>query len=96
MPSDFDTEVHFTLEKGKRDSDRMVQDCLDGLTLLLHDQYVQVQGKGYRVAIVASKNGRIMFDIRDLPGFDHIEFCIEKTGWGRMTTTEIEDSERRG
>jgi hypothetical protein len=77
-----EARIHFQMESGQRQSDRLVQDCLDGLTMLLHKQYVQVNGKGYPVKVVAA-DGRIMFDIRGLPGFDHIEFIIEKTGWGR-------------
>jgi hypothetical protein len=79
---DLETQAMFGIRKGQRESDRLVQDCLDGLTLLLHDKYVQINGKGYPVKVIAGE-GRIMFDIRNLPSFDHVEFTLEKTGWGR-------------
>lgn len=81
MSDDTNLQVHFTVEKGRRDSDRIVQDCLDGLVPLLHHKFVQVDGKLYQMVVVAQE-GKIMFDIRDLPGFDHVEFVIKKTGWG--------------
>lgn len=84
MISDFDTQAHFAMEKGKRDSDRIVEDCFAGLISLLHDQWVQVDGKLYQIKVVSKPNSeKIMFDIRNLPGFDHIEFVTKKTGWGR-------------
>lgn len=71
------------IEKGRRDSERLMQDCFDGLSLLLHDQHVQVNGKGYPIKVI-NHNGKLMFDIRDLLGFDHVEFTVEQTGWGRL------------
>lgn len=83
-----DARAHFEMSSGQRQSDLLVQDCLDGLTALLHGQYLQVQGKLYRVKILSTQENKILFDIKDLPGFDHIEFCITKTGWGRGVCQE--------
>lgn len=76
-------QAYFALEKGKRDSDRLVEDCLAGLALLLNDTFVQVNGRMYPIKVIG-REGRIMLDIKNLPGFDHIEFTIEKTGWGTV------------
>jgi hypothetical protein len=84
--NDFETQAHFAMEKGKRDSDRLVQDCLDGLARLLHEQLVGVDDKLYRMKVIGKNGGKIMLDINGLPGFDHIEFTVEKTGWGRDLT----------
>lgn len=82
---DFETQAHFAMQKFRRDSDRMVEDCFVGLIALLHKAWVQIDGKQYQVEVISKPDSqKIMFDVRDLPGFDHIEFCIEKTGWGRM------------
>lgn len=84
MDKETEAQVHFQMESGKRQSDRMVEDCFVGLVSLLHDQYVQVDGKPYQMKVVSKPDSdKILFDIRDLPGFDHIEFVIKKTGWGR-------------
>lgn len=81
---DFETQAHFGMEKGRRDSDRLMEDCFVGLISLLHDQFVQVDGKQYQMKVISKPDSdKIMFDIRDLPGFDHVEFVIKKTGWGR-------------
>jgi len=83
MSIEDEAKVHFQLSTGKRQSDLLIQDCFDGLTALLQGQYVQVKGKSYRIKILSMKNEKILFDIEYLPGFDHVEFCITKTGWGR-------------
>lgn len=82
MDKETETQIHFQMESGKNQSDRLVHECLIGLAGLLHNQYVQVDGKQYKIEVI-KQVGSVMFDIKDLPGFDHIEFNIEKTGWGR-------------
>lgn len=74
-------QADFALRKGKRDSDRLVDDCLVGLAALLQGTFVQVDGKEYPIKVIGQER-RLMFDIEGLPGFDHVEFTIEKTGWG--------------
>lgn len=82
MDKETGAQIHFQMESGKNQSDRMVQDCLDGLAAHLDSSYVTV-GDNIGVMKIVNKEGRIMLDIKGLPGFDHIEFTIEKTGWGR-------------
>ncbi len=85
-----DAQTHFQMESGKRHSDRMVEDCFVGIALLLTGRHVQVDGKAYPIKLLKAE-GKLMFDIMGLPGFDHVEFCIEKTGWGReVTDVEVE------
>lgn len=82
MDKETEAQVHFQMESGKRQSDRLVGECFVSLSGLLHGTYVQIDGKQYKIKVLTHK-GKLMFDIMDLPGFDHVEFCIEKTGWGR-------------
>jgi hypothetical protein len=76
-------QIHFAMQKGKRDSDRLVEECYIGLAGLLHGTYVQIDGNGYLIKVLAHE-GKVMFDIKNLPGFDHVEFVITKTGWGKQ------------
>lgn len=79
---DTEATLHFQADSGERQSDRLVADCLVGISGLLHGHYVQVDGKQYKIKVLTHEE-KVMFDIQGLPGFDHIEFVVEKTGWGR-------------
>lgn len=82
--TDKETEatLHFHTESGRNQSNRLMQECFVGLSGLLHGTYMQIDGKQYKIKVLTHE-GKLMFDIMDLPGFDHVEFVIEKTGWGR-------------
>lgn len=84
MASDFEIQSHFALEKGRRDSDRMVEECFSKIGQLLTGQNVEVAGRKGRLVVFGGKIGEhLMFDIRFETGSpDHIEFTIRKTGWG--------------
>lgn len=82
MDKETETQLHFLTSSGERQSDRLVADCLVGLASFLHGHYVQVDGKRYKMKVL-THDEKVMFDIEGLPGFDHIEFVITKTGWGR-------------
>lgn len=86
-----DAQIHFQMESGKRQSDRMVEDCFAGIALLLTGRHVQVDGKAYPIKLLKTDD-KLMFDIVGLPGFDHVEFCVEKTGWGREVTVSDNQS----
>jgi len=82
-----EARIHFELESGKNQSDRMVYAVLGALAKHL-DNHIIVDGNMYDIRVLGApteRNGEIslMFDVKDLPGFDHIEFTIKKTGWGR-------------
>lgn len=81
MDKELETQAHFLIESGNRKSERLVEDCFTGLCRLLHKQWVQVDGKMHQIKVIGSGT-RITFDIMDLPGFDHVEFTVTKTGWG--------------
>lgn len=84
MPSDFEAQAHFAMEKGKRDSDRMAEECFSKIASLLTGQNVTIAGRKGRLVGIGGKTGEyLMFDIRFETGSpDHIEFTIRKTGWG--------------
>lgn len=88
MMDDFETQTHFAAEKGKRDTDRLVTECLTALAALLDGKTVTIGGKECSVVTLKSHlKGKpyLMFDIRgDISGYDHIEFTAKKTGWGGM------------
>lgn len=82
MDKETEATLHFHTASGEQQSNRLVADCLVGLIALLHDKYVQVDGKQYKMKVL-SHDEKVIFDIQKLPGFEHIEFVIKKTGWGR-------------
>ena len=87
MNDDFTTQVDFAAQKGIRDTDRLVTECLMAIAPLLDGKTVRIEDKDCAVVCLkAHEKGKpyLMFDIRD-PNetYDHIEFTVNKTGWGR-------------
>ena len=79
----------FAMKQGESVTDRMVPDLLQAILDVLPNEIeyngkkciLKPLGKG-----VVQSNGSwsILFDIKDPDDtYDHVEFCIEKTGWGR-------------
>jgi len=76
---DITETTNFALPKGNRETDRLepelvkaLVDCLEGQTFTYNGQLCTI-----------SRFGDKGVDVRGVDGFDHIEFCITKTGWGR-------------
>lgn len=82
MDKETEVQLHFLTSTGERQAERLIEDCYVGLTNLLHEKYVQIDGKQYKMRVLTHE-GKVMFDIENMPGFDHVEFCIKNTGWGR-------------
>lgn len=84
MPSDFETQAHFATQKGKRDSDRLAEECFSKIASLLTGHDVTIAGREGRLVVLGGKTGEhLMFDVRFETGSpDHIEFTVRKTGWG--------------
>ena len=82
---DFETQSHFAITKGRVESDRVTRECLKALQKLMDGKHVRVCGKKAKIRIVGDvKDNKFMLDIVGLNDFDHIEFTVTKTGWGRF------------
>lgn len=86
---DFEIQTNFAFEKGKRDTDRLVSKILLAFLRKLEGQHIEVNGKQCTIRRVGRGdiNDKLMVDILNpTDEYDHIEFTIEKTGWGRSLT----------
>lgn len=77
--------AQFALAHGKRTTDRLVPELLETIVTLLEGKSV---GNGFikRLGDVRERDGEwsVLFDVKNPDEtFDHIEFKITKTGWGR-------------
>lgn len=87
-------EQTFLLKHGDNTTQRIAPDILEALHEHL-SKGILYKGKIYQVKklgeIDLDSDGycRLLFDIKDIEGFDHIEFSIRKTGWGRALEQPI-------
>lgn len=79
MNTSHEEATNFHLPKGKRDSDRLEADIVKLLVDKLEGQTIVFEGKECQL----KRFGNIGVDVLGIEGFDHVEFCIKKTGWGR-------------
>lgn len=88
--NEFETQSHFAMEKGKRDSDRLVEECFSSVASLLTGHDVTIAGRKGRLVVLGGKTGEyLMVDIRFETGSpDHIEFTVRKTGWGGALSSQ--------
>lgn len=81
-------QVHFAIEHGKRTTDRMVQGLLEAISRKLSEG-IEYDGRKLQIKQLGSimKTNcevRLLFDVQNHDDtFDHIEFKVTKTGWGR-------------
>lgn len=79
----------FALKHGKNTSDRLVPDIMQGISDILDGNRVFFNGRSCaikKLGEVRQRDGewRFSFDVLNPDEtFDHIEFTVTKTGWGR-------------
>jgi hypothetical protein len=85
-------ELAFSLEHGKNTTNRMVESLLIAIAQVINTSHITYEGKSCRLKCLGagvSKSDetgewRLLFDVLDPNDmFDHVEFKITKTGWGR-------------
>lgn len=74
-----DEVVSFHIPQGSRETDRLEPELVKALVDCLDGQSFTYAGKECKIRRFANKG----VDVLGVEGFDHIEFCIKKTGWGR-------------
>lgn len=90
----------FALKHGKNVTDRMVPDLLTAIGNKLNGTSIKYNGRICELKIlgdVSERNGEVslLFDVlKPDKTFDHVEFKITKTGWGRsLATPSTKESE---
>lgn len=86
-----DETVKFMIPSSQRNVERTVPDLLDAIATALTETVIQYEGKEFKLHVLTpsfledKQQWNLMFDVRD-PNecFDHIEFSIRQTGWGRV------------
>lgn len=77
--SDIPTDAMFALKNGQNTSDRLETDLIAAIVETLVTHGITFNGKKCEI----KPFGTLGFDIKGVDGFDHIEFKLVKTGWGR-------------
>ncbi len=75
------TEAIFALKKGENESHRLVEFCLQQIA-----QHINASPNLKALGDPYERDGEwhLTFDVKTPGmGFDHIEFTIKQTGWGR-------------
>jgi hypothetical protein len=88
--SDMPPEAIFALKHGSNTTDRITPDLLKAIMETLANHGVVYNGDvryciplGVGVDTDPDGEWRLLFDIKGVDGFDHIEFKVTKTGWGK-------------
>lgn len=88
MDKDLEATANFAIQKGKRDSDRLVEECLKAIARKLNGQRIRVNGRECVIKQLGDIKERnehglsLMFDVKKPGnGLAHIEFSVRKTGW---------------
>lgn len=80
-------EIDFIIKHGNNTSNRLVPELLKAIGEKLSDG-ITLHGQNLRVKPLCDpieRDGQyiLLFDVKEVAGFDHIEFKIMKTGWGK-------------
>lgn len=80
-------EISFVMKHGRNTSDRLVPELLKAIGEKLSEGII-LNGQLLKVEPLCEPTERdgqysLLFDVKEIAGFDHIEFKITKTGWGR-------------
>lgn len=93
MNKDLEIQANFAIEKGKRETDRLISDCLKEIRCALEGKEISLRGRLCKLKALSKDDNfeKLVFDVLNPSDtYDHIEFTIKKTGWGRMMlTTEL-------
>jgi hypothetical protein len=78
-------KIDFAMKKGERDTGRLVKECLLAFSRALGDRQCLVGNRACEFKVITKEIGdSLMVDITNPSDeYDHIEFTITKTGWGR-------------
>lgn len=82
-------ETEFLMKHGENASDRLVRDLLFAIAETLEKHGVIYADGFYKIKRVGTgvfkRDGahHLLIDVKNAGGFDHIEFCVTKTGWGK-------------
>lgn len=96
-------QAKFAIKHGDRTTDRMVEDLLEAIADLLNASQITCGGKRLSLKTLGNVGKdsegttRLLFDVKNPDEtFDHIEFKIIKTGWGRaLSTPQIDQTPSR-
>lgn len=72
-------DIHFIMKNGDNTSGRIAGDVIKAVVETLVKNGVEIDGVVHRVAPFSECG----FDVKDVRGFNLIEFKITKTGWER-------------
>lgn len=82
--SELPPETRFLIKHGTNISDRVVNDLYNAIAEFLNGKEIPFIGQSIKLKVLGdvSRTDReyLIFDVRDIDGFDHIEFTIKKTG----------------
>lgn len=90
MDKDTAASVGFLIKHGGNTTDRIVPDLLRSIANLINKSEIEYNGRKCKLRQLGeprSRDGgwRFTFDVLNPDDtFDHVEFTITKTGWGRM------------
>jgi len=76
---DTTNQADFIIKKSNREIELFRKILFDKLCKKLDGMDIE----GITVSVLSMDSDKILFDMRGVEGFDHIEFKITQTGWGR-------------
>jgi hypothetical protein len=77
-------ETDFLVKHGINTSDRISKDLINVIQEILVSSSYEYKGKPLEFKAFGNSG----IDVKGVDGFDHIEFTITKTGWGRWCSPE--------
>lgn len=90
MTDNIEQPIEILVSHAQRTSDRVtneillaISECIRGKELHLNGQTLTLKPLGETGVGVRNGELSLLFDVKHVEGFDHIEFKIVKTGWGK-------------
>jgi len=90
--ANIETPIDLHIDHAKRTSDRISHEILLAISEFLRGKELPINGNavtlkplGETGVGVRNDELSLLFDVLGVDGFDHIEFKVVKTGWGRNT-----------
>lgn len=80
-------QVHFRIEKGRRDSARVAEKFLNALRDDLVGREIEIDGEKVKIKLFSDvkkdeESGKPEFGFDIVGTFGHVEFFVKQTGWG--------------